>query len=322
MAQKSKGPQEKKGMGCLTIALIVIFVFVLLIGGFFFFATADLRKSDEEVLKTYQPTAEIVEIAEKNTLTGKGKAAFYRAQPEFVNGEVFRKYCLVNGVEALACIGPKRGGGPFGGRQIHLLKIDDPQFADHKYAAAIHEMLHAIYDRLSPDEKTNVNSLLEQEFSKHADDSHLLSVKSILEKAKDEKKIKQSFLSELHSKFGVEYSDLSPELEEYYKQYFSDRPKVVGLFKNGGFNSRVRRMDEIKYELGTLAPQLTSMQNQLTAYQNAGDATNFNNLLGQYNNMVYRYNGLAAESQRIYSEIQDFYKYFNPNYKPPAEKAQ
>lgn len=148
MPQKIQA-QKKKRFGCLTWILIIIGTPILLFAGLFYFGSSELRRSDEEVLKTYKPSAEIADIAEKNTLTEKGKAALYRAQPEFVDGEVFRKYCLGNGVEALACVGPKRGGGPFGGRQIHLLKIDDPQFADHKYAAAMHEMLHAIYDRLS-----------------------------------------------------------------------------------------------------------------------------------------------------------------------------
>ena len=301
MAQKPS--QGKKGPGCLVIALIVILVPILLFGGFFFFATSDLRRSDEEVLKTYQPSSEIAEIAEKNTLTDKGKAAFYRAQPEFIDGEVFRKYCRVNGVEALACVGPKRGGGPFGGRQIHLLIVDDPQFADHKYAAAVHEMLHAIYDRLSSSEKERINKLLEQELSKHQDDVHLTGPINILKKRG---KANKDIDSELHSKFGVEYSELSPELEEYYKQYFVDRSKVVELFKNGGFNSRVQRMDEISYRMKALAPQIT-------AYEQAGDAANYNRLVGQYN-------ALAAESQGIYSEIKQFYQYFNPNYKLSEEK--
>lgn len=319
MAQKSSS--GKKSSGCLKGCLLTAAVPILLIGSVIFFATSELRRSDEDILKTYQPSSEIVEIAEKNTLTDKGKAAFYRANPEIVEAEIFRKYCSVNGIEALACVGPKRGGGPFGGRQIHLLKIDDPEFSDHKYAAAMHEMLHAEYDRLSPSEKTRVNSLLEEEFStKHKDNYHLLYTKNTLEKANTEKRSKQTFLAELHSKFGVEYNGLLPELEEYYKQYFVDRTKVATLYKNGGFNSRARRIDEIRYETGLIAPQLTTMQNQLTAYQNAGDQAGFNSLIGQYNSMVARYNTMAAESQRAYNEIQQFYQYFNPDYKPPEEK--
>lgn len=319
MAQKPA--QGKKGIGYLKVLLIIIAVPILGIGGLIFFGTSELRRSDEEVLKTYQPTSEIADIAEKNALTDKGKAAFYRANPEIIDAEIFKKYCKVNGIEALACVGPKRGGGPFGGRQIHLLKIDDPEFSDHKYAAAMHEMLHAEYDRLSSSEKTRVNSLLEQEFStKHKDNYHLLYTKSTLEKANAEKRSKQTFLEELHSKFGVEYSDLLPELEEYYKQYFADRTKVVALYKNGGFNSRARRIDEIRYELNLLAPRLTSMESQLTAYQNAGDQEEFNSLIGQYNSTVAQYNAMVAESQRLYSEVEQFYTYFNPDYKPPEER--
>lgn len=303
MAQKLS--QGKKGIGCLGIGLITLGIFILLIGGFIFFSTSQLRRSDEEVLKTYQPSPEIAEIAEKNTLTDKGKATFYRSQPEFVDGEVFRKYCHVDGVEGLACIGPKRGGGPFGGRQIHLLIVDDPQFSDHKYSAAVHEMLHAVYERLFSSEKKQVNELLEQELSKHQDDVHLTGPINIL---KQRGRKSEDINSELHSKFGVEYSDLSPELEEYYKQYFVDRAKVVALFKNGGFNSRVRRMDEINYQTKALAPQIIS-------YQNVGDAVNYSRLVGQYN-------ALVAESQRIYSEIKQFYQYFNPDYKPPESKTQ
>lgn len=317
MAQKPA--QIKRGIGCLGIALIVIFTPILLLGGFIFFATSNLRRSDAEVLKTYQPTSEIAEIAEKNTLTDKGKATFYRSNPTFVDAEVFNKYCPKDGIEALACNAPKPGGGPFGGRQIFLLKIDDPRFIDHKYSAAVHEMLHTAYQRLSSDEKKRVDSLIDQELLKHQDDYHLAYVVDLVKSANNSKM--EDVRDELHSKFGVEFEKLSPELEDYYKQYFTDRRKVVVLFRSGGFNSRVRRLDEISYTLKNLAPQIKSLENQLTAYRNAGDEANFNKFIGQYNSMVAKYNTLAAESRKVYNEVQQFFQYFNPDYKPPETKA-
>lgn len=314
--------QGKKGIGCLGIALIILTIPVLLIGGFFFFATSELRRSDEDVLKTYKPVPEIAEIAEKNTLTDKGKATLYRSDPKLVDAQSFMKSCQTKarGIEPLACIAPKPGGGPFGGRQIFMLKIDDPRFADHKYSAAIHEMLHAAYNRLGTDEKKRINVLLDQEFLKHQEDSYLKYVADSLKAGK--KTGIEGLQSELHSKFAVEHTDLSPELEEYYKQYFNDRQKVVELFNNGGFSTRIKIMDEVKYETEKLAPQLTSMQNQLTAYQNAGNQEGFNSLIGQYNNTVNQYNARARESQRAYAEVKEFYQYFNPDYKPPEGKAQ
>lgn len=310
--------RQKKGINGLIIVLIILVIPIILIGGLIFFATEGLRRSDEDVLKIYQPTPEIAEIAEKNMLTDKGKAELYRANPKLVDAQSFMKSCQTKarGTEPLACIAPKPGGGPFGGRQIFMLQIDDPRFADHKYAAAVHEMLHSAYNRLGTDEKKRINALLDLEFSKHKDDLHLKYVIDGL------KKIKGDVHGELHSKFGVEYAELSPELEEYYKQYFVDRSKVVELFTNGGFSTRIRIMDEIRYELGKLAPQLTVMQNQLTAYQNAGDQAGFNNLIGQYNSMVNQYNAKAAQSQKAYNEVKQFYQYFNPDYKAPEEKTQ
>lgn len=306
MAQKA--PPGKKGIGCLGIALIVVFVPILLLAGVIFFSSSQLRHSDEEILKTYQPSPEIAEIVEKNALTEKGKVELYRTDPKLVDAQSFIKYCRIQarGVEPLACNASKPGGGPFGGRQIFLLQIDDQRFSDHKFSATVHEMLHSAYNRLGSEEKKSLSVLLDQELKNHQNDSHLIMVIDTMKK--NNKNDEEDIQEELHSKFGVEYSDLSPGLEDYYKQYFADRAKVVELFKKGGFNSRVRRMDEISYQTKTLAPQITE-------YKQAGDVANFNRLVGQYN-------ALAAESQRIYSEIQQFYQYFNPDYKAPENKAQ
>lgn len=310
--------QPKKGGGCLKGCLTVLVVVILAIIGFFYFVSADLRRSDEEVLKTYQPSSEIAEIAEKNALTAKGKATLYRAKPELVDAKDFMKYCQseARGIESLACNAPKPGGGPFGGRKMFLLKIEDPRFVDHKYAAAVHEMLHVAYSRLGPGEKKNLKDLLNQEFAKHQNDLHLLAVVDLLK----EKKGEEDVLEELHSKFAVEYSNLLPELEEYYKQYFADRQKVVQLYKDGGFNSRVRKMDELAYEAKMLESKLIGLRDQLTAYQNAGDLANYNSLVPQFNNLVNQYNAKAAEAKRIYSEIEQFYQYFKPGYQPLQEK--
>jgi hypothetical protein len=305
--------QKKKGFGCLPIILVLIGLPILAIGGFIFFASAGLRVSDEEVLKTYQPSAAIAEIAEKTFLTQKGLATFYRDDPELVDGDTFRKYCFANGVEALACNAPKPGGGPFGGRKIFLLNIEDPNFEDHKYSAAVHEMLHSAYTRLSSSERKEIDNLLNQELARHQDDPHLTGPIEILKSRGSKEK---DILDELHAKFGVEYIDISEELEEYYSLYFSDRAKIVDLFASGGFNSRIRRMEVLRQEAVDLDSQLRSMKAQLGSYQNSGDDTSYNNLVGPFNNLVVQYNSKANESQRIYNEVKDFYTYFNPDYQP------
>jgi len=138
-------------------------------------------------------------------------------------------------------------------------------------------------------------------------------------KARKENNGIKDIREELHSKFGVEYDDLAPELEEYYKQYFLDHSKVVALFRRGGFNSRMRRIEEVENEAKSITPQLTSMQNQMAAYKKSGDTAKYNSLVGSQNKLAAKYNALAAESQKLYKELKEFYQYFNPDFQPASE---
>lgn len=309
----------KKGSGCLKGCLIAILFPILVLAIFLFFATANLRRSDEEVLKTYTTTPQIQDLADKNQLTDKGRATLYRTDPQFIDAETFIKYCqtISRGIEALACIAPKPSGGPFGGKQIFLLQIDDKRFIDHKYSASVHEMLHMAYDLLGSEEKKKVDTLLNTELEKHKTDLHLQTILETLKTLKNKKE--RDILSELHSKFGVEYASVSNDLEEYYKKYFKDRSAVVKLYQTGGFNSRVRRLDTLAYEAKQLNGKLTSMQSQLNGYKSAGNIDKYNNLVATYNSLVNQYNAKSAESTRVYNEIQIFYKFFNPDYTPSKE---
>ena len=285
------------------IDLLLVTPIVLFILVFAGLAAKALLDTDEKFLKTYQPTPEIADLAEQNTLTDKGKAILYRADPQLVDAQSFVKYCQVKkgGVEPLACVAPNPGRGIFAGRQMFLLDIDDAKFADHKYAASVHEMLHEAYKRIRSSSKDQLNALLDAELARHKDDPHLAAVIDILKQKTDKRE--DDVHSELHSKFGVEYSDLTPELEAHYGKYFANRPAVVSLYKSGGFNSRVRRIDALNAEL-------TALNSTLTAYQNAGNIDGFNSLVGQFN-------AKAAESRTLYNEIQEFYTLFNPEYQPP-----
>ncbi len=289
---------SKKSRGCLIGCLGTLVVVAIFFGGLEAFRRyVIVTKLDKDAFKKYELDSDFIDIAEKITLTEMAKDHFYKLEPRFVNADDFIKFCktVARGIEALACYPPKPYGGPFAGKTILLLQIDDPRFKDHKYSAAAHELLHSLYSRLSSDEKTRVNNLLSQEFAKHQDDTHMQNVLKELQKVdKDEEEV----MSEWHSKFGVEYPEINPELEEYYKQYFSDRQKVVQLYLQGGFASRVRRIDQLNWELTALSNQLTS------------------------ESQVARYNTKVAEINNLYAEMKEFYLLFKPDYKSPEEKAQ
>ena len=309
--------QGKKRHGCLKgclkgcLGVVVLFVAIIVYG---VFTTGDWR-SDKTVLKNYQPSPVIADIALKDTLTDRGKALLYRTDPQFVNVEKFREICVADGIEGLACTDT---------RKTTFLLIDDPEFVDHKYSAAAHEMMHVAYSKLKTDEKTRVNVLLDQELTRHQDDPHLTG---IIEMLKEKKAGDTDYMfSELHSKFAVEYTDLVPELEDYYRAYFTDRAQVVRLYQDGGFFKRVRRIDQLNQEATVLEKKLTASESKLRALQAAGvtneGVDSYNALVNQHNSLVRQYNAKATESKRIFSEIESFYRLFNPNYKSPEPKAE
>ncbi len=308
-------PAKKKRHGCLKGCLFGCLGLFLLVAVLFVVGLAnnDDWHSDAYILKKYPPTAEIAEIALKNTFTDKGKSMLYRTKPQFVLGEEFRKICVSDGVEGLACTD---------GRKTTFLQIDDPEFDDHKFSAAAHEMMHVAYKILKTDDQARVDAMLEQELKKHQDDTHLTGILDILK----EKKVgdADTVKSELHSKFAVEYIDLSPELEEYYRRYFTDRQQAVKLYRNGGFNSRVRRLDQLSQENVALEAKINVLDKKLRTLRNAPDldVDSFNAQVNQINGLIKQYNAKVAESQKVYAEVERFYRYFNPDFKAPEPKAE
>ncbi|MEK9167363.1 MAG: hypothetical protein AAB613_01300 [Patescibacteria group bacterium] len=306
-------PIKKKRHGCLKGCFIFFGLLVILVVGSALFT--GFRETDANILKNYQPTAEIADIALQNTYTDKGKAMLYRTDPKFVGGEEFRAICAADGIEGLACTDT---------RKTTLLQIDDPKFSDHKYSAATHEMLHVAYHKLTDTETTAVNALLDQELLKHKNDYHLSGILDMLKEKKAGDT--ETMYSELHSKFGVEYADLVPGLEEHYRLYFTNRSEVVRLYQEGGFNSRVRRIDQLNKEGKVMETKINALDSTLRSLQAAGvaneDIDTFNAKVNQVNSLIRQYNAKAAESQKVFAEVETFYRYFNPNYKTPEAKTE
>lgn len=317
MAQK-KSSQSNNGRGCLRGCLTLIVVVIVLGFGISSFVSQDWNRSDETVLKDYQASSETTDLAERTGMNDKGKAALYRGEPTFLQGEAFKKKCLSKGFQgelAGGCMlaGPMTGplGLPVAKTRIYILKIDDPEFVDNKYTTAAHEMLHIIYKRLDSKDRKRVDDLIEKEIVKRPDD------KQITARVNAMKRLKKNYQDELHSQFGTVYRDLLPELEEHYKEYFMDREKVLAIADRDGLTKRMRRQDELSQELAELNGSLTTMQGQLNSYKNSGDEASYNNNVSQFNGMVSQYNAGAAEIRKINSEMIQFYKYIDPDYQPP-----
>lgn len=307
---------QQKG-GILVKVVLGFFVLFFALVGFVIIFGEEVPITDEDIVKTYQPTEEIGEIVEKTSFSTRGKALFYSTNPEMVDIDTFNTKCTIEGDRIELSAGCLRGGGEYDNPRIFIL-IPPEKFADQKYSTAVHEMLHMAYYKLPDNEKNKVRSLIESELANRRDDGHLASIAKILSGvAEDNFDARESIINELHSIFGTEYNNLSPELENYYSQYFIDRAQVVSLFQEGQYAQRRKEMDRLILEAARLETQLTNMRTQLNNYQQTGNTTAYNNAVNQYNRLVNQYNAKVGQIQNVYAEIEEFYKYINPNFQPP-----
>lgn len=216
---------------------------------------------DTFVVWQFKPTPDIAAISRRTKLTEHGKFYFYASRPQLDGREQFNNACKALATEQTVVL------GCYVGMRIYLFDIDNPKLDGIKEVTAAHEMLHAAYDRLSPEEREHVDGLIE-------DQLRTLSDERILELIKEYDKTEPGQrLNELHSILGTEVAALSPELEKYYTQYFEDRSVVVALADgySSVFEQLKSRTDVLLAEINTLA---NSIEQHNATYSSAAAALN------------------------------------------------
>lgn len=239
-------------------------------------------------LNGYNPDAQVVQLATDTVLTEKGKHLFYVYHPELEDKDTFRQNCTsAEQTIVLGCFIEFKG--------IFLQNITDERLTGVQQVTAAHEMLHAGYERLSPSEKQRIDKLLNDTFAKINDERLNKTVE-------DYKKSGADITNELHSILPTEHRELSPELEQYYKQYFSNRLKVVEYSERyeAAFTSRKnqvaaydQQLADIKRNIDANNAQLETKQQELQARQRELDRLLAQHKNEEYNSAVPGYNSLV-----------------------------
>ena len=125
---------------------------------------------DERIAKDYTPTAEIEEMTKTLRLTRKGKSIFYASHPKLMTSNAFNLKCGRDGDNTYTsgCYYKDDDGV----EHIHIYdsgttRLDENgvhyNFVADRNITAIHELLHAAYERLDEDTRVevckNVNSI-------------------------------------------------------------------------------------------------------------------------------------------------------------------
>lgn len=215
----------------------------------------------------FQPSSSVSALAEKSQMNDEGKFYFYASRPEINDKASFNNNCTSASEQTVVL-------GCYAAQRIYVFDVTDERLAGIKEVTAAHEMLHAVYDRLGRAEKDRVNGLLEQQLSS-VTDKRIINLIAVYDKTEPGQR-----LNEIHSIFATEIENLSPELEAYYKKYFTDRAQVVALSKQyeSVFSSIKERQAVLISELDALSDEILAQTEQYNAgaQQLSADIAAFN----------------------------------------------
>lgn len=174
---------------------------------------------DQWTVWTYETTPAVEAYVDRSTMTEHGEFLFKASKPDVAAADAFNSVC--SNLEA--------GSGVLGcylndSKMITLFDITDERLDGMEEVVASHEMLHAAWDRLSEAEHTRLGVMLRAEEAKLSEDADFVARMELYDRTEPGEHI-----NELHSIIGTEVADLSPALEQYYAQYFSNRAALVAL---------------------------------------------------------------------------------------------
>jgi len=293
-----------------TRALIGGLLSIIILGMAAFLVLNQQYVKDQISVWSYQPTSAVKSIESRIDLSGKGQFYFYATQPEVDGSDKFNADCPRQevGNPILGCYASGR---------IYVYDVTNTQLDGLEEVTAAHEMLHAVWERASSAEQTRIGTLLRAEYQTLGSNTDLTDRMNYYQRTEP-----GQFENELHSILGTEVGNLSPALEAYYKQFFTDRQKVVDLHSKYSevFKSLTAQSDALYSELTTLGASIEarSVQYNSDIKQLSADISTFNSRansgdftsISQFNNeratLVARSNTIDAARVAISNDIDTY----------------
>lgn len=214
---------------------------------------------------SYKPSDEMQRIWGSLELTERGGFLFKASMPTLNEGEEFNEKCRYGVDSEMAILGCYTEGN------IYIYNITDTELDGIRELTTAHELLHAVWARMSEDERGNLSSALTQVYNDNKD----LLEKEIGSYGENERQ------EELYVRAGTEVKNLPEVLEKHYAEIFKDQDKIVDFYEKyiSVFNNIRAEMDELMSEMENIKAEIdakTAEYEQRIAQLNA-DITIFNN---------------------------------------------
>lgn len=286
---------------------------------------------DEAVYLFFKPSQAISNIEDQIDLTDSGKFLFYASQPKVDSASQFNSDC--NKTETTTSV-----LGCYANNRIFIYDVSEPRLDGVKQVTAAHEMLHAAYARLSNQERTRVDKLIEAEYATLKNDDNFKALTKYYNKTEP-----GELDNELHSIIGTQVSSISPELESYYAKYFVNRKAVVSLYQQyfGVFQSLNQQASNlsdqitalkstIETETGTYNSNVATLKSDIDNFNSRANSGQFtsqgefsiersalvsrqealestreqiNDDISTYNSLISQYNSIASQSQKLQNSL-------------------
>jgi hypothetical protein len=223
-------------------------VVAAILAGALWVALNPQRVTDQLAVWNFEPGSKLEGYADRDGFTDEGRFLFYASRPAISPEGEFDAVCAsrTEDVGILGCYLPDD-------QTILLYDVTDARLDGLEEVVAAHELLHAVWDRMSQADRDALAPLLEAEVAARAGDKALSQTLAFYAKNEPAER-----LNELHSIVATEFNDISPELEAHYSKYFSDRSVITALhFKsNAVFEAQAKAIDDLVTEIDALAASI------------------------------------------------------------------
>lgn len=204
--------------------------------------------SDFLISSAFQPSGKVRQIETNVGFTKDGQRVFYAAQPSVLGAEEFNQKCPRREEKSpiLGCYSS--------GDRLYIYEVTNEKLDGIEEVTAAHEMLHAVWSRLSTSQRSEISNLLDVEYERVKDEAFEERM------AYYSRTQPGDHHNELHSILATEYSGLSPELERHYSDYFKDRDQVVSYHEGYSryYNELRSKSEELAGEIDKFAGQINS----------------------------------------------------------------
>lgn len=313
---------KKKHSRVGTIVSSVLSVTIIVLAGWIFFNRQFVL--DQLTVWQFTPSEKVLAVEQRSGMTDKGRFAFYASRPIVAEQSDFNTQCPRHEQKS-PIVGCYTTTG-----QIYIYDVTNAKLDGIEEVTAVHEMLHAVWHRMSNEEQQQLKGKLEAAYAK-IDDADLHARMDYYQRAEP-----GEFANELHSILGSEYKNLGNDLESYYAGYFD---RSVILARHDNYNNAYKVLtDESTNLLGGLQELSKSIETRSSAFraetnQLSADIDSFNrrasagefSSVAQFNSersaLASRSNQLEAQRALVNADIEKYNASYE-QYKQIASELQ